>query len=272
MDQIAYLDDRAVLAVSGPDASAFLQGLVTNDVLRLSEGASIYAALLTPQGKILFDFLLFRRSDAYLLDCWSGHHDALLSRLLLYRLRSKVTVEPSESLAILGGWGAAPPPAEGTIDPRLGALGWRAIIPKSDIPEGVARASAYLPHRLDCGVPEGSDFGQDKIFALDACLEELHGVSFEKGCYVGQELTARMKHRGTARKRLVPVATLSGADLGERGSSVTSGALDLGTTVSVYSDRGFALLRLDRLAEAGNEPIQIAGHPVRVVQSPWLFA
>jgi folate-binding protein YgfZ len=266
---IARLDDRAVLAVTGPDARDFLQGLITNDVKRLDENTPLYAALLTPQGKILFDFLLFPDGADVLLDCASDARDALRKRLSLYRLRAKVDIAPRDDLGVFAGWGdnalQAPP------DPRLASLGHRAILPKdSVVPSG--DACAYPAHRLELGVPEAADFGQDKIFALDGDLDELHAVAFDKGCYVGQELTARMKHRGTARKRLLSVAALDGVTLPPNDTSVTAEARELGTLTNGYGARGFALVRLDRLEEAGNASIDAGGVPVRLTKQPWLFA
>lgn len=271
MLSFAHLDDRAVVAVSGQDAAVFLQGLLTNDVLAVPESASVYAALLTPQGKILFDFVVFSKLGAYFLDCWAGYRDALVTRLLLYRLRSKVVIEWREDLSVVAAWNGAAAAEMGVPDPRPGGLGWRGIAPRQSVPANAAKALVYCEHRLDCGVPDGPDFGQDKMLALDGNLEELHGVSFEKGCYVGQELTARMKHRGTARKRLFPVVALEGT-LPVQGTSVTADQREIGTVTSTYGQRGFALLRLDRLADAGTAPIETAGTRLRVVHPSWLSA
>src|SRR5581483_2358029 len=151
-------------------------------------------------------------------------------------------------------------------DPRLNSLGWRLIGPKGTETDG----TEYLARRLSFGVPEGADFGSDKIFALDAGLEELHGVSFDKGCYVGQELTARMKHRGTARKRLLPVTAQ--APLPQPGTAVKAGKTDIGEITSVYGNRGFALVRLDRLEEAGGHALDANGIAVNVTRPAWLSA
>jgi folate-binding protein YgfZ len=217
----ARLDDRAVLAIAGPDARSFLQGLITNDTTRLTPAAPLYAALLTPQGKILFDFLVFADGDDLLLDCAFAAAEPLRKRLSMYRLRAKVEIAPRGDVSVFAGWDgdALSAPA----DPRLAALGHRAILPNASITPS-ADISAYLAHRLDLGVPEAADFGQDKIFALDGDLDELHAVAFDKGCYVGQELTARMKHRGTARKRLVSIAASDSAMLPPNDTSVTAEA------------------------------------------------
>ena len=260
------IEDRAIVAVSGADAHTFLQGLITNDVDAVAPGAPIYAALLTPQGKILFDFLIADDGTGTLmLDCWAPARDALIKRLSMYRLRAKVEIGVRDDLAAFASWDGSSLPGLVFTDPRLPALGKRSIAPSED------GSAGYLSHRLSLGVPEGRDFGSDKIFALDAGLGELHGVAFDKGCYVGQELTARMKHRGTARKRILVVestdksALTVGAELRATGHSI-------GEIVSVYDSSGFALVRLDRLEEAGATPIDAAGAMVRMTKPDWLSA
>jgi tRNA-modifying protein YgfZ len=266
MSMAHRIEDRAIIALSGPDARAFLQDLVTNDVEALAPDKPIYAALLTPQGKILFDFIITDDGvGALLIDCWAPARDALVKRLSLYRLRAKVEITPRDDLAVFASWDGSPVPGASFDDPRLAALGKRSVASSS------AGSGGYLAHRLSLGVPEGPDFGSDKTFALDAGLDELHGVAFDKGCYVGQELTARMKHRGTARKRILPVESTNksalppGADLRVTGHSI-------GEVVSVYDSRGFALVRLDRWEDAGAAPIDAAGVMVRITKPGWLSA
>jgi len=252
------LTDRAVIAVAGAEAKTFLQGLVTNDVTKLTPEQPLYAALLSPQGKILFEFLLYAEGDAVLIDCLAEARAALIKRLSLYRLRAKVEIASRDDLIVVAD--------EGPLDPRLARLGQRNILPSStDTTDGT---DAYHDWRWDLGVPEGADFGSERIFALDGGLDELHAISFDKGCYVGQELTARMKHRGTDRKRLVPVASPL-ADL-TTGAAVTAGDIELGTIMSAYGDAGFALIRLDRLAEASAAPT-VAGVNVAIAKPDWLF-
>jgi tRNA-modifying protein YgfZ len=267
--QIAKLSDRAVISVSGPEAQTFLQGLITNDITRLETGAPLYASLLTPQGKVLFDFLLFADADAVLLDCWAPQRDALQKRLSVYRLRAKVDIKPRDDLAVVASWGTALS-GDGAADPRLAALGTRALVAANKA--GPVADTAYLAHRLDLGVPEGPDFGQDKIFALDGGLDELHGVAFDKGCYVGQELTARMKHRGTARKRLLSVVSIRGELLPPPDTSVTTSGVEIGTLTSTYGARGFALVRLDRLESVQGAPVEAGGIALNVTKPQWLFA
>jgi tRNA-modifying protein YgfZ len=253
------LTNRAVIAVAGPEARSFLQGLVTNDTTAVAPGRPAYAALLTAQGKILFDFLVGEADGTLLIDCRKEAREALIKRLSLYKLRAKVEIAPRDDLAVA---------LEGPADPRLATLGGRSIVP---VETGEAADAAYLARRLELGVPEGEDFGSDRMFAMDAGLDELHAISFTKGCYVGQELTARMKHRGTDRKRLLLVATAAGSPLPAPGTPVTSGEIELGAIASVYGARGFALVRQDRLAEA-NAPFAAAGNPVTITKPGWLSA
>jgi folate-binding protein YgfZ len=263
-----WLDDRAVIAISGPEAGDFLQGLITNDLSRVTPDSLVYAALLTPQGKILFDFLIGQQDAAFLLDCLSTSREALVKRLSLYRLRAKVEIAPRDDLAV--AWSREATAPNGFLrDPRHGELGFRAIVAKAEAPQARG-AEHFQAERLRVGVPEGRDFGQDKMFALDSDLDELGGIAFDKGCYVGQELTARMKHRGTARKRLLPLT--ADAALPTHEASVTAGGRDVGTLQSVYGDRGFALVRLDRLEEAGDAALSADGIAVRITRPNWLFS
>jgi folate-binding protein YgfZ len=264
------LEDRSIVALSGPEARTFLQGLITNDVEKLAPGRAIYAALLTPQGKILFDFLIAEGDAAILIDCARASRDALVKRLSMYKLRARVEIEPREQLAVLAGLTGRPAQRGITFeDPRLPALGHRTIGAREEMPDVPPGPDAYLKHRLDLGVPEGGDFGSDKTFALDAGLDELHAVDFEKGCYVGQELTARMKHRGTARKRLLVV---DGPDTLAPGVELRSGGHGIGEIVSMHGGRGFALVRLDRLEEAAGAEIEADGVRVSVTKQAWLSA
>lgn len=184
------LGDRAVIRLSGEDVRGFLQGLVTNDVL----GAlPVWAGLLTPQGKALFDFILWADGEDVLIDCEADQAEALAKRLKMYRLRRPITIAREEGLSV--HWSQEG--GEGVPDPRLAALGHRWIAP----PDGLA--SGYHAHRRSLGVPEGAaDLGQDRTLWLEANAEELNGVSFSKGCYVGQENTARMHYRQKVNRRL----------------------------------------------------------------------
>ncbi|HSC18696.1 MAG TPA: hypothetical protein VLC74_07255 [Rhizomicrobium sp.] len=256
------LSDRAAISVSGPEAKPFLQGLITNDMQSLTPNTPLYAALLTPQGKILFDFLLSEADGSLFLDCTAHSADRLLKRLVMYRLRAKVEMARRADLAVL--WNSG----QGLDDPRWPALGKRLV----GAPQGTDASTEYQTQRLALGIPEGADFGSDKMFALDAGLEELHGVSFDKGCYIGQELTARMKHRGTARKRLLPISTEDGAALPPPGTEVRAGSIALGEITAAYGQRGYALARLDRWEEAAGNEVHAGTTAVRVTKPEWLLA
>ncbi len=263
----AHLTDRAVLAVTGPEARDFLQGLITNDIGRLSQGTGLYSALLSPQGKILFDFFITEGDGALLLDCVAQAQDALFRKLRLYKLRAKVELEMRGQLGVYAGLpGAAATQAVTFPDPRHPGLPVRSIGAVAEMPTGLAGPEAYHAERLALGVPEGADFGFEKIFALDAGLDELHAVSFEKGCYVGQELTARMKHRATARKR--PHLISANAPLPVPGTPVMGNGMEAGEILSTDGIKGLALMRLDRME---NVPSFTADNiPVALTRPAWL--
>ncbi|CAN5236583.1 hypothetical protein BH10PSE12_BH10PSE12_35620 [soil metagenome] len=200
------LIDRALLRISGVEARAFLQGLITQDVATLTSDAPRWSGLLTPQGKALFDFLLWADGDDILIDCEAAQAEALARRLSLYRLRRPVTIVRDDSLAVHWAIDATDKP----LDPRLPELGHRWIAPPGDADgdaDGDGDASdAFRRHRLSLGVMEGADeLGQDQTLWLEANAEELHGVDYTKGCYIGQENTARMHYRSKVNRRLVAV-------------------------------------------------------------------
>jgi tRNA-modifying protein YgfZ len=274
MQHCVLLSDRAVLAVAGAEARAFLQGLVTNDVTQSSAGDGIYAALLTPQGKLLFEFFLVETApERILIDIAENRAADLLKRLTLYRLRAKLTLEKTE-LAVAACWNGDPPRDEQVVavrDPRLAELGWRLIGPAELLQAQVNGSVAdYHRHRLALGVPDSADLPPDQLFPLDAGFEELNGVSFRKGCYVGQEVTARMKHRGTARRRMVVVETRG--DLPPPGTALEASGREIGTLAGGRDGRALALVRLDRLAEAeaAAAEIRAGGVPASVHKPAWL--
>lgn len=256
---VATLPDRAVLEVSGEDRVAFLQGLVSNDVAEAAPGRAVWAALLTPQGKWLTDFFIVAEADRLLLDVEAGQSAMLAQRLTRYRLRSKVVVAPVP-LTVQVGWdGAAPPDA--VPDPRLPEAGWRLL---TDAPRpGTATPLDYDRHRLRLGLPDGSrDMEAEKTTLLEAGFDELHGVSWTKGCYMGQELTARTKYRGLLKRRFVPVEVHG--PLPAPGTPILSGTQEVGSLRSGQADRALALLRLDAMATPGlrcGDATVVPGHP-----------
>ncbi|MES2442797.1 MAG: folate-binding protein [Pseudomonadota bacterium] len=218
MSEATLLPDRALLRLSGEDVRGFLQGLVTQDMAAVTPGAPQWAGLLTAQGKALFDFILWEDGDSILIDCEAGQREALARRLTLYRLRRAIVIEPAE-----GGVHWSPDGERGVPDPRLPELGRRWL----GAAEG-ATATAWRAHRLSLGVTEGAaELGQDKTLWLEANAAELNGVSFTKGCYIGQENTARMHYRAKVNRRLVV------APLGEQGERTRAAYPELGLMVEL---------------------------------------
>ncbi|MBY0256640.1 folate-binding protein YgfZ [Methylobacterium sp.] len=248
---IALLPDRAVVTVSGEDATSFLQGVVTCNVETLDPGEARLGALLTPQGKILFDFLVARAADGFQLDVAADQAPGLAKRLGLYRLRAKVTITLDPTLGVAAAWDGAETAATVTRlhDGRLRGMGERLIFPLGAFSADATEAD-YHAHRIAHGIPEGGrDFPWSDAFPHEALMDQLGGVDFRKGCYVGQEVVSRMQHRGTARTRIVPLVAVDGGAL-EPGAEITSGPRGLGTVGSVAGRRGLGTLRLDRLADA----------------------
>lgn len=326
---ISHLTDRGVVGVGGADAKGFLDGLLTCDMDRVAPGRPRFGALLTPQGKILFDFIIHEMpaegGGGYRLDVLEPYAPDLAKRLGFYKLRAKVTVEDlSERFDVLAGWeGARTPDGAALVadDPRLPALGWRAIVPRTDelplpaergeswgegevqdeagsrgqcsaLPQPSARsetpphptlsplagrgdlapAAAYHAHRIALGVPEGGrDFLFSDAFPHEALMDQLGGVDFDKGCYVGQEVVSRMQHRGTARSRIVPLVYLDGF-VTEPGVEVTAGERVIGKAGTGAEGLGLALVRLDRAADAlaAGEILRAGGLPVRLRKPDWI--
>ncbi|MBV9980814.1 MAG: folate-binding protein YgfZ [Bradyrhizobium sp.] len=258
----AFLPDRGVVKVLGEDARNFLGGLVTTDVERIGPGSGRFGALLTPQGKIVVDFLITEAPSGdggFLLDCPRALAQTLADKLRFYKLRAKVTVENlSDGLGVIAVWdgeaGALPDLA--FADPRQPSLGLRILAPKQLAPKiaeligaELVDASAYEAHRIACGVPRGGlDFIYGDAFPHETNMDSLHGVDFDKGCYVGQEVVSRMQHRGTARTRIVRIA-LDGPSP-EAGTTILAGDKAVGTMGSTAGERGLALVRVDRVADA----------------------
>ncbi|WP_437871368.1 CAF17-like 4Fe-4S cluster assembly/insertion protein YgfZ [Methylorubrum extorquens] len=267
---IALLPDRTVVAVSGSDALPFLQGILTCNVETLPEGEARLGALLTPQGKIQFDFLVSRSDDGFRLDVAAERVADLVKRLGLYRLRAKVTVAADPTLGVATAWDGAETAAE-TVrvrDGRLPALGERLYFAEGAF-SADATEDAYHAHRIGLGVPEGGrDFAFGDAFPHEALMDQLGGVDFKKGCYVGQEVVSRMQHRGTARTRILPIVYRDGP-APEPGTEVIAGARSLGVTGSAAGDRGLATIRLDRLGDALaiGEPVR-AGGTIAAVAKP----
>jgi hypothetical protein len=245
---VAALPDRAVVRVDGPDARSFLQGLVSNDV---TGAAPVWSALLTPQGKWLHDFFVVPDGNSLLLETEAARADQMLTLLRKFRLRSKVALTV-EAPAVHVGWGDAPPPPGAWPDPRLAEAGWR--LAGAATPD--AGAEAYDLHRLALGLPNGvPDCEPEKSILIECGFDELHGISWAKGCFMGQELTARTRYRGLVKKRLLPVA-VAGA-LPPPGARLMQGEVEMGEMRSGRGALGLALLRLEALERPA--PITVEG-------------
>jgi folate-binding protein YgfZ len=236
--------NRRVIAIAGEDRSTFLQGLITNDINLLSEKGMIYAAMLTPQGKFLYDFFLTSQDDKILLDCLDEIHAPLMKKLMLYRLRARVAIEDVSEF--YGVYSVHDEEANLTLDPRCPQLGYRAIIKKEDLPFS-NNLDDYDKLRLSLGIPEIlKDMIPEKSIPLECNLDQLNAISWSKGCYVGQELTARTHYRGVVRKRLLPVK-ISGKQPAEL---IFQGDQEVGKLYSHNQEVGIARLRIDDIQDA----------------------
>jgi hypothetical protein len=278
----AFLPDRGVIKVTGDDARKFLHGLVTADVLGIAPGTARFCALLTPQGKIIADFFVTEAPQAegggFLLDIPRALAVTLVEKLNLYKLRAKVLIEDlTEILGVLAVWDGAGTTTQGLsfADPRLPALGFRVIIPPdraamaaSEVGAALVSAEDYEAHRIALGVPRGGlDFAYGDAFPHEADMDQLGGVDFAKGCYVGQEVVSRIDHRGIARTRAVALR-YDGATP-ESGAPITAGERRVGTMGSAARGRGIALIRLDRVAEAEPASLAAGGIPIRLIKPDW---
>jgi folate-binding protein YgfZ len=276
----AFLTDRGVVKVGGDDARGFLNGLVTTDIDLLQPGLGRFGALLTPQGKIIADFLVTQatagQGGGFLFDVPKALAQTLADRLGFYKLRAKVTVENlSGDFGVLAVWDGEPSmkPDLAFADPRDDRMGWRILVP-ADLAEKAAAAigaeimdaADYEAHRIACGVPRGGvDFAYGDAFPHETNMDRLHGVDFDKGCYIGQEVVSRMQHRGTARTRTIRV--IVDQSVPEAGVSVTAGDKTIGTMGSTANGRGLALLRIDRASDALDAGLQLSagGIPISLV-------
>ncbi len=280
----ALLPDRGVVKVAGAEARTFLNGLLTTDITKLTPALARFGALLTPQGKIVVDCIVAEApaedGGGLFLDCPRALAGDLVQKLNFYKLRAKVICEDlSEVLGVMAVWDGAGATEYGLIypDPRLSALGQRIMLPPhlaketaADLGAALVEAQAYEAHRIALGVPRGGlDFIYGDAFPHEAVMDQLAGIDFDKGCYVGQEVVSRMEHRGTARNRIVPVTAGSFAPDG--GVPVMAGDKQVGVTGSHAGNRGLAMLRLDRVADArvAGVPLIAGGVPIEPQKPDW---
>lgn len=259
----AFLPDRGVVRITGDDTRSFLNNLVTSDIAALVPGSARFGALLTPQGKIVVDFLVTEgpagNGGSLLIDCPRELAQPLATKLGFYKLRAKVTVENlSDRLGVLAVWDGEPAvkPDLSFADPRNATLGYRILVP-ADLAEKTAAImgaelideTGYEAHRIACGVPRGGiDFAYGDAFPHETNMDRMAGVDFDKGCYIGQEVVSRMQHRGTTRTRIVPV-TLDGATP-VAGTEIRAADKPVGTMGSSAGGNGLALVRTDRATDA----------------------
>ncbi|HEY8574212.1 folate-binding protein YgfZ [Phenylobacterium sp.] len=263
----AALPSRALIAVGGPDWRSFLQGLITQDVETLTPGEARFGALLTPQGRLLYDLFVVGRADGAWLDVEAAHRDAFLQRLMIYRLRAKVELAKDETpVSVL--FETSEPPAGGWVrDPRHPDLGWRGYGPKAPAGVRVAIEAEREAQKLRIGIPGPADWGSDRTYPIEANFDLLNGIDFKKGCFVGQETTSRMKRRGQIKNRMLPIVFEGPSPA--FGSEVLAGERRAGEVLSGAEGRAFALLRLDRALGA---ELTVDGRPARAEVPAWMSA
>ena len=256
--RIARLHSRALIRVSGPDARSFLNNLLTQDVQTLAAGALRFGALLSPPGRLLFDLFLWGEADGVVLDVSADRRDALLQRLAMYRLRAEVAIAADER-PVLVCW---PGLADGFVaDPRTTGLGGRRL--GGEVATD-ATEDDWQAHRLAVGVPDpAADVLSDKAYPIEADFDLLNGIDFQKGCFVGQETTSRMKRRGAIRSRMLPIA-FDGPPP-PFGAEVLNGGLRAGEVLSAGDGAAMASLRLDRI----DGDLTVDGRPVTVRRPDW---
>ena len=261
--QFSELTDRALLRVTGTDAPGFLQGILTCDVEHLKPGQINFGALLSPQGKILFDFFLVRTTNGFMIDIDKTMLQDFVRRLSFYKLRAKVDFAPMDKRAhVFAVWNTTGSKVRDLVldgiyadDPRLSKLGARAYIRRAPDDCEVAALKQYHKHRIKLGIPHGgADFAFGDAFPHEALMDQFKGVDFQKGCYIGQEVVSRMQHRGTARKRFVCVNVAgdkaASSELPDCGSEIFSNLKSIGEITSKDGKNGIALIRLDRAGPA----------------------
>lgn len=279
---LALLPDRSLIQLSGPDAAKFLQGLITNDIDGAQPGNAIFAGLLTPQGKILCDFLIYAESgESFWIDCPKVRADDLVKRLSFYKLRSEIEIrDRSEDFTVGAAWGAKPQEGESGFfaafsDPRYTPLGDRLILrTHHHWPEGTGASvlgdAAYHSHRISLAVPQGGlDYVFGEAFPHEACFDDLNGVDFKKGCYMGQEVVSRMHHKGVAKTRIAAIE--ASAELEGGGAEILAEDLPVGRLGSADGVHGIAMVRLDRVGEAirQGKPLQVGNVALKVRRPPW---
>ncbi|MDR9783938.1 CAF17-like 4Fe-4S cluster assembly/insertion protein YgfZ [Rhizobium redzepovicii] len=272
-----FLKDRSLLSISGAEAQSFLQNLITTDIISLEADEARPGALLTPQGKILFDFMIWQEGDGYAIETDAGQRDGLLKRLTMYKLRAAVTLTPRTEDGVTVSWdedadgvrdSRGVRDSQGVRDSRFAKAGVALI--RQPGKHGDGEELLYDALRITHGiVTSGSDFALQDAFPHDVLMDFNGGLSFRKGCYVGQEVVSRMQHRGTARRRVVTVSAATA--LPETGTEISAAGKPVGTLGSVEGDHGLAIVRIDRAgaAMAAGTPLLAGQTPVSLVLPQW---
>jgi folate-binding protein YgfZ len=259
------LTNRALVRISGRDAGDFLQGLVTCEVMSLKTGEINFGALLTPQGKILFDFFVIAMTEGFMIDIDASMAEDFSRRLIFYRLRAAVDIEPMDPrTSVFAIWGGDDKGSETVVDglfmtdPRLAAMGKRAYLRRAPAGSQLKPLADWNDHRIQLGMPEGGlDFVFGTTFPHEALMDQFKGVDFQKGCYVGQEVVSRMQHRSTARKRLIQINANNG--LPSSGAEIVYQGKSCGEITSTSNLAGSAMIRLDRITKEEGDPVALAG-------------
>lgn len=265
MTQIALLAHRGVVELTGPDRVTFLNGLVSNDIAKAGPETAIWAALLTPQGRYLFDFFVFADETRLLLELTRQDIPALVEKLRRFKLRADVEIaESSENFQVYAIWQGTPPTAPLTAaDPRLPVAGYRCLTPKNMTCSAIAQD--YAAHRISLGLPDSApDLEAGKTLLLEAGFDELHGIDWQKGCYMGQELTARTKYRGLVKRRLVPITVTEPNP--PVGTPVLADGQEVGSLRSSAGLHALAMLQVSAL----KQPLFIGDQPVEVLRPDWM--
>ncbi len=273
MSGLIELENRSVIEIGGEDARDFLQGILTNDIEDTKQGRAIYAGLLTPQGKLLFDFLILKHNDTYLVDVEASQVDDLLKRLMFYKLRAKVDLKALPQAVIcasIEGSSAANGDAISYADPRFEKMGSRVLMLGGGDEGCAPDTDKWLAHRIKHGIPQApGDFEHGNCFPHDIAMDQLNGIGFQKGCYVGQEVVSRIQHRGTARKR--PMIVKAQGDLPSAPSDIKADGATIGRLGSAFGQLGLAEIRLDRAVKAleADKLFDVNGTQVELRRPAW---
>lgn len=274
MSELIKLENRSVIEIKGPDAQDFLQGILTNDILGAKDNHALYAGLLTPQGKLLFDFFVVKHQDAYLFDVEKDQVQDLVKRLMFYKLRANLDITALESAIICANLSETTrEESENSItfnDPRFKKMGSRILILDALDKPCTTNPDEWITRRIQCGLPEaGHDYTYGSCFPHDIAMDQLNGIGFKKGCYVGQEVVSRMQHRGTARKR--PMIVRANQTLPTAPGNIEAQGKVIGHLGSAFETNGLAEVRLDRASKAleDGKPFQIGELEVQLMRPSW---